>query len=145
MQVSFSKLNYKETFPLRKSVMDPDKPLDQMKRPGDEDGLHFGILVDDQLIGVMSLYNQNQHEEFEEGYWRIRGMAIRNDLQGQGFGGRLFDFAISDLPPVKVLWCNSREHAVEFYIKNEMELTHSYETGDPAHPMRYRLVKHFDD
>jgi ribosomal protein S18 acetylase RimI-like enzyme len=123
--------------------MDPDKPMSQMRRPGDERARHFGISINETIVGIVSLYNQNPSEQKEEGYWRIRGMAIRQDLQGRGLGTKLLEFALSKIGPIKVLWCNSRENAVDYYKKFGMEEVDMIKTGDPNHPIRYRMVKNY--
>lgn len=143
MRVNFSEIQFFDTFPLRQSVMDPDKPMSQMRRPGDEYARHFGVSINETIIGVVSFYNQNQAEEQEEGNWRIRGMAIRQDLQGRGLGTKLLEYALSKIGPVKVLWCNSREDAREFYHKFGMQEVDMLKTDDPIHPVRYRMLKTF--
>ncbi len=56
--------------------------------------------------------------------WQVRGMATDHQLQGRGLGTQLLDWVQRELqheptvPRVKLMWCNAREAAVDFYEKN---------------------------
>lgn len=109
MRPVIQRINYEKTFPLRQLVMDPEKPLEKMKRHGDENAIHFGAIFDDQIVGVVSFYEEKPND------WRIRGMAVHQDFQKKGIGKALIIFALKDLKTAKRVWCNSRLEAVGFY------------------------------
>jgi GNAT superfamily N-acetyltransferase len=49
--------------------------------------------------------------------WRLRGMATRPDLRGQGVGGRVLDLLIDHVVGQGggLLWCNARTPALHLY------------------------------
>jgi GNAT superfamily N-acetyltransferase len=49
--------------------------------------------------------------------WRLRGMATRPDLRGQGVGGRVLDLLIGHVAQQGggLLWCNARTPALHLY------------------------------
>ena len=88
------------------------------KRPGDDEALHLAAYNNFQLIGVSSFFPQNQDELFQEGYWRIRGMAVIPEYRKQGIGKQIIDYFIkSKGTEIRELWCNARIGAQGFYEK----------------------------
>jgi len=56
----------------------------------------------------------------EEPAWQLRGMAITGELQNRGIGKSLLSYAeetIATSTGIRLFWCNAREPAVRFYLK----------------------------
>jgi ribosomal protein S18 acetylase RimI-like enzyme len=109
MEYKIKKIQYEETYYLRHSVMNPEKKLSEMKRSGDETALHFGAILENRIVGIVSFYETNPNE------WRIRGIAVDPHFQGTGIGKALINHAVIEIRGVKRIWCNSRIGAVSFY------------------------------
>ncbi|WP_044171817.1 GNAT family N-acetyltransferase [Flectobacillus major] len=109
-------ISAQQTWPLRQQVMWPHKPLAYVQLPDDEDGLHFGLFVDSQLIVVISLFVHGNTAQF-------RKFATLTTLQGKGYGSLLLQHLIADCRcrGVKSLWCHARTSALAFYQKFGLE------------------------
>lgn len=110
-----------DTFPVRHAVLRPGKPIESCHFDGDnsETTFHFGLYTNHQLVGILSLF-KNKNPIFEEtSQFQIRGMAILENHQKQGFGKLLIQYATSALTNrnEKFIWFNARESAVDFYKK----------------------------
>ena len=106
-----------ETWPLRHKVMWPNKPLDFVVLPNDEEGLHFGLFEKEMLVSVISLFIESQDGQF-------RKFATDNYYQGKGFGTKLLNHLISEAKKrnIKNLRCNARMTAIEFYQRFGMNV-----------------------
>jgi len=106
-----------ETWPLRHKVMWPNKPLDFVVLPNDEEGLHFGLFEKEMLVSVISLFIESQDGQF-------RKFATDNYYQGKGFGTKLLNHLISEAKKrnIKNLRCNARMTAIEFYQRFGMKV-----------------------
>ncbi|MCY3410668.1 MAG: GNAT family N-acetyltransferase [Candidatus Heimdallarchaeota archaeon] len=100
------------TFELRSQILNKNKA----SRPGDENALHLGTYIDDKLIAIASFFAQDETECFQDGYWRIRGMAVQDLYQRRGIGKKMVEFFINSKPDIKYLWCNARQGAEGFYL-----------------------------
>lgn len=102
--------NYEETLKLRQQVMYPDKSIEFVKLPNDELGLHIGILENNELVSVMSLFIENRDVQF-------RKLATRKEMQGKGYASTLMKWLIDYAKDMKLnkLWCNARKETVDFY------------------------------
>lgn len=98
------------TWRIRHLTMYPEKPYDFVKLENDFDGIHFGIYLDYELTGVVSLFIDGETAQF-------RKLAILPTMQHQGLGSQLLQelIAFCRVQHVKLLWCNARESAKEFY------------------------------
>ena len=78
--------------PLRHAILRPEQPPEACVYPGDDlaASAHFGAVIGDgELVGVASVYNQNEDGEPDPFTWRLRGMATREDVRGHGYGAAL--------------------------------------------------------
>ncbi|ATP58843.1 GNAT family N-acetyltransferase [Pedobacter ginsengisoli] len=100
------------TWRIRHEVMYPDLPFDAIKLANDEEGIHFGLFVGNQLASVVSLFNKGNIYQF-------RKFATIVELQGKGYGSLLLDHIISFVKTFGAikLWCNARVSAIPFYNK----------------------------
>jgi len=100
------------TWRIRHIAMYPDHPFDFVKLDNDFDGIHFGIYVDHELTGVVSLFITAEVGQF-------RKLAVLPEAQGKGLGKQLMEYLIDFCKVQKLtkLWCNARVNAKHFYHK----------------------------
>jgi GNAT superfamily N-acetyltransferase len=105
-----------QTYALRHSVLWPDKPLDYVKIDNDADGYHFGAFRNEDLIAVISLFVNDEESRF-------RKFAARPDCQRQGVGTLLLNHVMAEAKRMgaKVIWCDARLDAADFYRRFGME------------------------
>jgi GNAT superfamily N-acetyltransferase len=100
------------TWRLRQKVLYPAQKLYEMEMDEDNHGYHFGAFMDNQLVGVVSLFVNGDEFQF-------RKFAVDESKQGKGIGKamlqHLVNFAINE--NAKRLWCNARVTAIGFYLK----------------------------
>ncbi|WP_295653581.1 GNAT family N-acetyltransferase [uncultured Mucilaginibacter sp.] len=109
------------TWQLRRNVLYPNSMLWEMEMDEDNHGYHFGAFIDNQLIGVVSLFQQQD-------VWQFRKFAIDPAHQGKGIGRLLLQY-ISQFVQNEGgsrLWCNARLSAIEFYLKSGFIETGEY-------------------
>ena len=115
------KITSKQTYPVRQSVLRQGKTIETCHFDGDdlETTTHFGLLVDKNIVGIVSIF-QNKSDIFvAENQYQIRGMAILDDFQQKGFGRELVLYCENYILTINgnLIWFNARENAVEFYQK----------------------------
>lgn len=79
--------------------------------------IHFIAKDNESIIGSASIYKE-KHPDFSlKQSWRIRGMAVLEEYQGQAIGTHLLETCINHAIKSKgeVIWCNARLNAVKFY------------------------------
>jgi len=108
-------ISWKETIPLRHQVLWPNKPPEFCKVDGDEEGLHFGAFINNELVCVASIYLTAEKA-------RLRKFATDVRFQNQGVGSKMLNFILLDLKktPATFFWCDARESAVGFYKRFKM-------------------------
>lgn len=114
MQVTttIKEIDLEQVWQLRHEVMWPNMPFDYIKVDNDEDGLHYGLLKDEQLISIVSLFINDREAQF-------RKFATREDMQGKGYGTTLLTEVLerANQYNVKRIWCNARTDKADFYKK----------------------------
>jgi GNAT superfamily N-acetyltransferase len=120
-KITIKKNNYLDTFPVRSAVLRQGKPLETCFFLGDDavDTTHFGLYIENNIIGVASVFKiSNENFDYKTQY-QLRGMAILEAYQSTGLGKLLieeiFNFIKSN--QVELLWFNARQTAVPFYEK----------------------------
>jgi len=72
----------------------------------------------EKLVGVGTIFVEAPDDAAEGMYWRIRGMAVTEDMRGRGAGAQilqaLLDHAAEGERPCTV-WCNGRTSVKGFY------------------------------
>ncbi len=116
--VKTAQIKASQTWPLRHTVMWPDMPLDYIKLPNDDQGLHYGLFVRQQLISVISLFIDGDAAQF-------RKFATDTSAQGKGYGTLLLSHLIEQakVKGVKRLWCNARIDKAAYYERFGMVKT----------------------
>jgi len=97
----------------------PDKTIDFIKLHNDNNGLHFGLFKNKNIISVISLFIDNNSAQF-------RKFATKHSEQGKGYGTILLDFimtTISGKNNIQKIWCNARIDKAMFYEKFGMTKT----------------------
>lgn len=109
-----------ETYDLRHRILRPHQLLSECAYPCDTapGALHIGCFLNGQLIGIGSILPDPREDAPKPTSWRIRGMAVLEDVRGTGVGGKilqsLIDHASTLSLPVEI-WCNGRVNAKGFY------------------------------
>jgi len=107
---------------VRQPVLREGKPIEACIFDGDDlpTTFHVGLFVDGILTAVVT-FMENSHKLFNErNQFQLRGMAVLLKFQGNGLGNEILKFSESILRKrgAKMIWCNAREIAVDFYRKN---------------------------
>lgn len=116
----------KDTYSVRHPVLRQGKPIESCSFPGDSlnSTFHFGLHIDNKLVGVCSLFKSNNDLFNEVNQYQLRGMAILESYQGNSYGNTIVNFVETFLKnkEVNFLWCNAREKASPFYKKNHFNI-----------------------
>ncbi|SEW54901.1 1-(5-phosphoribosyl)-5-[(5-phosphoribosylamino)methylideneamino]imidazole-4-carboxamide isomerase [Chitinophaga arvensicola] len=108
--MNIRKISAEDTLQLRRDVLYPNESLAAVKVDHDEDGLHFGVFDNGELVTVVSLFLGRDSAQF-------RKLATAPAAQGKGFGKAILAHlvAICKKEKIKLLWCNARDTAETFY------------------------------
>ena len=108
-----------DTHPLRRAVLRKGIPSDDVAFPEDdmEGAFHLAAVTDSGVVGVASFSPTPTPYRDGADAWQLRGMAVADELQGQGIGDALLRAAIERVRSTgaTVLWCNARDSAARFY------------------------------
>lgn len=119
-----------ETLITRQAVLRNGKPVETCVFDGDDldSTHHFGLFVDINLTGIISVFLKSNPIFAENLQVQIRGMAIVETYQKKGFGEALVKHCESYCISQKfnLIWFNARIAAVGFYKKMGYEIM-----GDP--------------
>ncbi|MDR6764289.1 GNAT superfamily N-acetyltransferase [Flavobacterium sp. 2755] len=111
----------KETYIVRQPVLREGKPIESCIFEGDDLDTthHFGLFNNEDLIGIISLFNKINPIFAEKSQAQIRGMAVLETHQKKGFGEALVKHCETYCNDNKVdlIWFNARTAAVGFYRK----------------------------
>ena len=123
--MEIKKISPSDTWSIRQSVMWHDKPLTYVQLAEDENGLHYGVFENAELLSVISLFIENENAQF-------RKFATQVTHQGKGHGSALLNFLIHECEKkqIKNLWCNARTSAYPFYQKFGFEIVSETWTKD---------------
>ncbi|MES2426244.1 MAG: GNAT family N-acetyltransferase [Bacteroidota bacterium] len=110
--ISIEQIRPELTWRLRQRILYPESKLYEMEMDEDNHGYHFGAFKDNELVGVVSLFQKGTDFQF-------RKFAVDASVQNMGIGKTLLqyisDFAIAE--GAERIWCNARDTAVAFYAK----------------------------
>lgn len=111
------RVSAKDCYALRESILRPGQPIENWTFEADDDpkAIHIAIEQADEIVGVVSLLPET-HESCPNHPWRLRAMAVREDLQGHGIGGKLI-VALMETVDAGI-WCTARKHVAEFYARH---------------------------
>ena len=124
--VTVKEITTEETLTIRQSVLRQGKPIESCAFDGDNNSttFHLGLYYYGDLIGVATFIENKESCFDENNQYQLRGMAIQHQFQGKRFGNILLQEAIKILiaRKTKILWCNARENATNFYIKSDFKI-----------------------
>ncbi|MEE1884913.1 GNAT family N-acetyltransferase [Pedobacter flavus] len=106
--IQIEQIPYYLSWQIRKIVFDPN-PIDY-KIDDDENGVHFGLYIGKNLIGVVSWFIEKDGAEFKK-------LGILNEFQGKGFGKMLLTHCIDYFKSqgIKTFRCESNKNSIGFY------------------------------
>jgi ribosomal protein S18 acetylase RimI-like enzyme len=114
-----------ETYGVRHPVLRKGRPIEDcaFDHDDDPDTFHLGLYINDDLLAVVT-YLKNISPEFKGEQYQLRGMAVLKSCQKRGFGNLLINRGEQILlnKGIKLVWCNVREVAVNFYRKNNFSI-----------------------
>jgi predicted GNAT family N-acyltransferase len=101
-----------DTWKIRQLVMWPEKPIDFVKLPDDDKGIHYGLFEDHELTTVVSCFENNKAMQF-------RKLATLENKQGKGYGTYILNHIIdiAKNKGIEKIWCNARVNKKAFYEK----------------------------
>ncbi len=99
-----------QTLPIRHRVLWPNKSAEFCQVEDDHNGWHFGVLQNEQIICVASIYPDEKSA-------RLRKFATLSEFQGQGAGSLMIAYILDLLieKEFDTFWCDARETATDFY------------------------------
>jgi predicted GNAT family N-acyltransferase len=125
----------RETFLVRQLVLRQGKPIETCAFDGDNLSTtrHFGYFENEILVGVVSVF-KNENSLFKiDNQFQIRGMAILESHQKKGIGQKLI-FACEEYVKENsgnLIWFNARINATDFYKKMNYDIVgDSFEIKD---------------
>lgn len=123
--LTIRKIKPEETYEVRHPVLREGRPIEDCKFDNDDapGTFHLGLFIQDDLLGIVT-YLKNNLEDLQGNQYQLRGMAILKKHQKRGFGNLLIKKGEDIIKQENgtIVWCNAREIAVDFYIKNGFKI-----------------------
>jgi GNAT superfamily N-acetyltransferase len=111
-----------DVLPIRQRILRPYQRVQDVEFEGDRrpGALHVGAFVADRLVGAASILPHAHPVLADPNTWRIRGMAVDDDVRDRGIGGALLDRCLDHARSrgAALVWCNARIGAVRFYERH---------------------------
>ena len=104
------KITAEETWELRQRVMWPTKSIEYVQLKDDNQGVHYGGFIENNLISVISLFYQDKQAQF-------RKFATCAHEQGKGYGTQLLKHVFIEGKEMGAnkIWCHARVDKMNFY------------------------------
>jgi GNAT superfamily N-acetyltransferase len=113
------RLSAQDVIPLRTAVLRPHAPPNTHTFPGDDapETYHAGVFLEDELVGVASVFQEAPPFAASPFAWRLRGMAVVPQVRRTGYGRVLVQSCLDYIASQKgtLLWCHGRTSALQFY------------------------------
>lgn len=117
-----SEITALETYAVRHAVLRKGKPIESCRFEGDDLATtkHFGLFENEELAGIVSVFESKSEIFDAEKQFQLRGMAVLDLHQKKGFGEKLLQAAENYIAREsgELIWFNAREIAVGFYERN---------------------------
>lgn len=119
--IEIKKIPSELTYIVRQPVLRAGKPIESCRFDGDDlyTTTHLALYKNSEIIGVVSVFEaKNEHFDSEKQY-QVRGMAVLDKEQHNGYGNYLMNEVekLAQHNKVALIWFNARENAVNFYKK----------------------------
>ena len=115
------KIAAKETYSVRLPVLRKGKPIESCQFDGDNLATtqHYGIYLDNELVGIISLFKKNNSTFSQKNQYQIRGMAVLENHRKKDYGKALLIYTEEECKnqEVDLIWFNARIEAIGFYEK----------------------------
>src|ERR1700743_1281272 len=107
MNIHIEQIGHKLTWKLRQKVLYPEGKLYEMEIDEDADGYHFGAFKDNDLVAIVSLFQNGDSFQF-------RKFAVEPSVQSMGIGSMLLNYVsnFAKNEGCTKLWCNARLTAI---------------------------------
>jgi len=134
-QLDLRSLPLAQTRALRRDVLRPYMPVEELASHEPTDAVAFGAFDGGELVAVGLV-----GPEGEPGDWRVRGMATKPEARGRGAGTRVLDALVQHATAhgARRVWCNARTPALSLYRRAGFEAT-SEEFQTPRIGPHYRM------
>ncbi|GIW73261.1 MAG: hypothetical protein KatS3mg102_2803 [Planctomycetota bacterium] len=111
------------TRPLRQRVLRPHQRAEELVYPGDDAPatLHLvACAAGGTVLGVASIYCEPPPGTQDQSAWRLRGMAVAEEVRGRGIGSRLLQRCLAHARRQggSWVWCHARLGALGFYRRH---------------------------
>jgi len=118
---SIKKITDLETYSVRRDVLRKGKPIETCQFEGDDLSTtsHFGYYLNDNLVGIISIFKNNNNKFASTNQYQIRGMAVLELHQKKGIGDLLVKHSEAYCKELQtdLIWFNARTAATGFYEK----------------------------
>jgi GNAT superfamily N-acetyltransferase len=110
--MEIKKMEKERVWDIRHRVLWPDRDIEYIQLEDDNEGIHFGLLVEDKLVSVISLFVGDRVAQF-------RKFATLQEEQGKGYGSMLLGYTLNEASRLgaKRIWCNARKNKTHFYSR----------------------------
>lgn len=130
-------LPLEQVWGLRHEVMWPGRPFDFIKKPGDKSAVHLGLLREEQLLAVVSLFVRSKER------LQFCKFAVKPNYQGLGLGSCLLREILCQfaLRSQSELYCEARASSSNFYQRFGMKPCSQAYHRDGLVFQNYHLLK----
>jgi len=110
-----------DCYELRESILRPGQPKENWTFVEDNNlrTIHLAVEQEGEIIAIVSLLPE-ANPDCPNHPWRLRGMAVKEDLRGQGVGQLLLEELVAMVE--EGVWCTARKNVQAFYAKNGFEI-----------------------
>ena len=131
MKVEITSIEVSKCYPLRHEMLRRGKPLETCYFDGDnsEGTFHLGAIVDNEIIGIISVYEKDLTQFKNSKGAQFRGIAVALKHQRKGVASKLINCAEKETKKrmnPKYIWLNGRISANKLYLGRGFDLI-----GDP--------------
>jgi GNAT superfamily N-acetyltransferase len=136
-----------EVRPLRLGVLRPHAPVVPAAYDLEPDTVHIGAFDGTTVVGCATVFPEPfVHDDpptDDPKAWRLRGMAVAPDRQGQGIGRLVLEAATAAAAQrgAPLLWANGRVTAMSFYQRLGWEAVGEVFSYGPANLAHLVIVR----
>lgn len=118
---NIEKITDLETYSVRHAVLRKGKSIETCRFEGDNlpSTHHFGYFLNNDLVGIISIFKNINDIFAANNQYQIRGMAVLESHQKKGIGELLVNHCVVYCEKLQadLIWFNARTAAVGFYEK----------------------------